>query len=714
MCNHAKLFAVAVLAALCAAAYGGELEGFPLAWIRFDDATQEYEGTKYLFLGDAELQLTADVKPQAGHSIDLHWGAKNDTREAVMTIAGREVSLKHGGYNGFRWLRVPVPEGVAGEKYEIGLKAAAGKAAFIGEIRLTAKEKPEGAAPDHKAVSHRVTLKTKASGYRPPPHGEAFPEMRAQWDTPLTPSQPAADAAEEAAFRQAERNARLANEAFFRCRRYVDGWLAHADPTTGLIPRNLGDSKDFWNGRDSAADNYPFMVLTCALTDRALFDGRMLEMLRTEIKLTCRVDRLPDDYSFSRKGWRREKVNLDAIIFDGAEYVKDGLVPLTEWLGPSPWSERAIGILDDIWKNAPIETPFGKIPTLNFEVNGDLLQACARFYWFTGDRKYLDWAVRLGDYYLLGTNHPTRDMKELRLMDHGCEVINGLSELYVAASHTLPEKKKAYQEPLHAIYDRILETGRNDDGLLYTVIQKSGGHSNQLCDTWGYSYDGFYTMYLVDKKDAYREAVRKALGNLKGKYVGAPWADKSADGYADSIEGAINLCNREPVESAADWVDSQTRLMWNIQKSDGVIEGWHGDGNIARTSIMYALWKTQGLTVQPWRADVRLGAVVSPPLDKGGTRGGGALCISLVAAQDWSGRLIADKPRHKVNMHLPLDYPRINQFPEWFVADADKRYEVYALAGGAKAVLNGAQLQAGMDVQLKAGVEARFIVTPAK
>ena len=28
--------------------------------------------------------------------------------------------------------------------------------------------------------------------------------------------------------------------------------------------------------------------------------------------------------------------------------------------------------------------------------------------------------------------------------------------------------------------------------------------------------------------------------------------------------------------------------MWTIQKPDGIIEGWHGDGNFARTAIMYA------------------------------------------------------------------------------------------------------------------------------
>jgi hypothetical protein len=313
-------------------------------------------------------------------------------------------------------------------------------------------------------------------------------------------------------------------------------------------------------------------------------------------------------------------------------------------------------------------------------------------YWFTGDRKYLDYAIRLGDYFLLGTNHPTRDMKQLRLSDHGCEVINGLSELYVAVSHALPEKKKAYQQPIHEMFDCVLAKGRNPDGLFYVWFNpQTGEHSQDLCDTWGYDYDGVYTMWQLDKTQAYRDAVRKALSNLKGKYIGACWADKSADGFADSIEGAINLCNREPNESAADWVDSQTRIMWSIQKPDGIIEAWHGDGNFARTSLMYALWKTQGVTAQPWRSDLRFGAV----------RDAGTTYICVTADQPWQGRLVFDRPRHKLLMHLPLDYTRINQFPEWFTVEAGARYQV-KFGPDQPQTQTGAQLTEGIPLELKA------------
>lgn len=507
----------------------------------------------------------------------------------------------------------------------------------------------------------------------------------------------------EALFRQAALQAREANEALQRCRRFVDGWLAKADPATGLIPRNLTASRDFWNGRDSAADNYPFMVLTAAMTARGMFKGRMLDMLRTETKLTCRVDRLPEDYSFSKKGWRRDKVDLDALIFEGAEYVKDGLLPITEWLGPSPWSERAVGIIDDIWKNAQIETPFGKIPTLNFEVNGDLLQACSRLFWFTGDRKYLEWAMRLGDFYLLGNQHPTRHMEKLKLGDHSCEVINGLSELYVACTHAAKEKREAYRAPLHELYDRLLEIARNQDGLFYLEVNtRTGEHRSELTDNWGYNLDGIYTAWLLDGTAAYRDAVRKALTHLKENYTGKGGMCQSntADGYADSIEGAITLLNREPVASAVEWIESEIRTMWGKQQPDGVIEGWHGDGNFARTSLMYALWKTQGVTIEPWRGDVRFGAVQRD----------GVLHVSITADEPWEGRVVCDKPRHRLNMHLPLDYPRINMFPEWFTAQGGTRYEVTDLRSGKTSSHTGEDLTTGIAVSLKPREELRLIV----
>lgn len=504
---------------------------------------------------------------------------------------------------------------------------------------------------------------------------------------------------------EARHNAAAANEAFSRSRRFVDGWLAHADPASGLIPRNLKESRDFWNGRDSAADNYSFMVLTAAMTDRPLLNGRMLEMLRAEARLTARKDRLVDDYSFSRKSWRRERFDLDATIFDSAEYVKDGLLPITEWLGPSPWSERMTGIVDDIWKNAAVETPSGPLPTRNFEVNGDLLQACSRLFWFTGERKYLEWAARIGDYYLLGNHHPTRDSDSLVLNDHACEMVNGLSELYFAASRAWPEKREAWRAPLHEMFDRILATAIDEHGMIHQEINPRAGtvRNRALTDNWGYNFDGFYTVWLVDGTAAYRDAVRRALSNLRDHCTGHVWQGGSADGYADSIEGAITLLNREPVDSGFEWVDSEIRTMWAKQRADGVIEGWHGDGNFARTSLMYALWKTQGVTIEPWRADVRFGAA----------RRNGRLVVHLEADRPWTGRLVFDRPRHREILRLPVDYPRINQFPEWFTVERDRQYAVTAGTRGPARTVSGRELATGLPFSVPANGSLSVVVDAA-
>jgi len=503
------------------------------------------------------------------------------------------------------------------------------------------------------------------------------------------------------AFKKAAENGRLANEGFIRCRNFVEGWLKHADPVTGLIPRNLNKDKDIWNAQDSAADNYPFMVLTAAITDRQLFEGRMLDMLRAETKLTSRIGNLPDTYSFSRQGFAQAESDLSRIIFGSSEYVKDGLLPLTEWLGESPWSKRMLGILDDIWKHAPIQTEYGQIISSSQEVNGEMLQTLSRIYWLTGDKKYLDWAIRLGDYYLLDVHHPTRDEKMLRLRDHGCEIISGLCELYATVHFAMPEKKKAYQKPIHQMLDRILEVACNEHGLFYNSINpQTGQHDKDLVDTWGYNLNGFYTVYLIDKTPAYRDAVIKTLSNLKEHYSYPNYKWGGSDDYADCIESAINLYNREPVGSVAQWLDSEIKVMWNIQKPDGVIEGWHGDGNFARTTIMYCLWKTAGLTIQPWRKDVMFGAV----------HDGDTLKIALRAEKPWQGRLIFDVPRHRTIMKLPLDWPRINQFPEWFTVESEECYTLHDLGCNSKKTYTGKQLHEGITIHLQPSTEHRLIV----
>jgi hypothetical protein len=513
---------------------------------------------------------------------------------------------------------------------------------------------------------------------------------------------------------EALENGYLAQEGFSRSLDFVHAWLEHADPKTGLIPRNLSDSKDFWNAKDAAADNYPFMVLTAALLDRKLYAGKMKDMLEMEISLTSRLDRLPDTYYFSKEGFKDEEIDHDDIIFGSSEYVKDGLLPLTEYIGETAWSQRMVDILDDIWKNASYDSPFGKIPSLNVEVNGELLQVLSRVYWMTGEEKYLNWAMRLGDYYLLGDRHPTEDFEIIRLRDHGCEIVSGLCELYISTASAAPEKKKAYEPEIYKMLDRILEVGTNEHGLFYNQVNPKTGEilDEGIADTWGYTYNAYYGVYMLDQHEPYKDALLKALGNLH-HYEYFDWESGSADGYADAIESALNLHNRENLASTSQWIDSQIQVMWSMQDSahrsgtetfreNGIIEGWHGDGNFARTTIMYCLWKTQGVTLNPWKENVFFGAI---PKDDG-------VLVALLSEENWEGKIKFDTPRHKTIFQLPLDYPRINQFPEWFVVEPDKKYTVNFSSGGKKDTYSGKALLDGLQISLEKDRQINLYVYP--
>jgi hypothetical protein len=121
------------------------------------------------------------------------------------------------------------------------------------------------------------------------------------------------------------------------------------------------------------------------------------------------------------------------------------------------------------------------------------------------------------------------------------------------------------------------------------------------------------------------------------------------------------------------------------QRDTGVIEGWHGDGNFARTALMYAFWKTQGAYLEPWRADLRVGAAVDAE---------GYTCFQVESDWPWTGKLRFDIPRHAEYMHMPSDYPRLNQFPEWFSVGEREKFTT------PDGPIDAAQLRNGMDVSV--------------
>ncbi|MHC4504452.1 MAG: hypothetical protein ACYTFI_14190 [Planctomycetota bacterium] len=493
----------------------------------------------------------------------------------------------------------------------------------------------------------------------------------------------AAHCAEDAALEQARKSAKIAGYSLSKVQRWLhEVALKKIEPDTGLYhPDGRFNYQDAW------ADCYPFLLWAAWATDLEAMNGPVRGALHAEIK-------------HCKKGFFAE----DANTFGGSEYVKDGLVAIVEVTGKDEWFERMKAIEDEIWQGPRIETPYGRIPSKNIEINGEQIQVLARIYTMTGERKYLEWAERLADYYLLpGTFVPKR------LRDHGCEIIGGLGLLLGVESVHNPAKAKVYLPLMKKMLDAVLERGVNEDGIMYNTLGRKGA----LSDGWGYNYVAYLCYDMVAARlsspkpaePVYREHMERTLRNLsKPLYQNYRWEGRSIDGYADSIEGGLYIMNRLPVQEGLEWADREvaanvarsgeplaTARLWGTMKLES---------NGVRTTIIHALMHTCGLLARPWRRDLILGASETED----------GLAVVMKAAKNWAGRLVFDVPRHRVYMGFKKDWPRMNSMPEWFTVEADTTYVVRNVTDGSRRTFTGRQLSEGLPVDLRAGEERLLLI----
>ncbi|MCW5551666.1 MAG: acetylxylan esterase [Verrucomicrobiae bacterium] len=503
------------------------------------------------------------------------------------------------------------------------------------------------------------------------------------------------------------RRGEIARRHFSRALNLLDGWWATRDRETGLFPRRV--DQPVWAPQDNAADMFPFLTLTAYFLAPERLD-EILQIIPLEKKLTERLSVLPDWYSITNRAFVHTNADLPRLIFNAAEYCKDGLLPMTEVMGRGPWFDRMVELTDATFEHAPVQSDFGLLPADDSEVNGDILQTLARLYSMTREPRYLAWAERIGDAYCFEvlpkngglpayrwdfTKHEVlRD--SLNLNDHGNELIGGLAELYVVTRAFNPQKANRYRAPLTAMFHRLLDKARNPDGLWYNLIRASTGEplNSATPDTWGYALSATATFGTATSDPVLLEAVTNALRNIdQPRYL--HWSD--ADAYADAIEGALYLLNRFPVRDGFDWMERMSPLFLGKQRDNGIVEGWYGDGNYARTALLAARYYTQGTVCRPWRTDLRCGAM----------REGGTLRIALRAERDWEGKIIFDQPRHRLILNLPTNYARLNEWSEWFTIENDGRYQVKA-SDARSAVRTGAELAQGLPLTLKAGKVTRL------
>ncbi len=503
-------------------------------------------------------------------------------------------------------------------------------------------------------------------------------------------------------FARARENGVRFEEALSRCHRVLEAWLSHADERTLLLPDRLPGERGLKPGatplytpHNSGADLYPYLVLTAHLTAPELYRGRMLEMLRNEVRYTTRADSIPANLALTTGELG------EPSLFGAGEYAKDGLLSITELLGRTPWFYRMVDMTADLMRHAPVPTRFGNLPASDSELNGDVLQVLVRLWPMTGDHRFRDWARRIGDAYVdevLPGNHglPSRTWDfeahsgdgRLRLRDHGNEIVVGLTLLYALEQAREGDRAPRYRAAVQRMLDRILESA-NADGMLYNEIDATtlAAVDSGLSDNWGYVYGAVYSFYQTTGMPAYRDAVRRVLTNLP-RYREHDWESGSFDGYADAIESALYLVSREPVPEALEWIESEIRIMKAMQKPSGLIEHWYGEGNFNRTLLLYALFKSQGCRPDRWTPGVRLGAV----------RDGERLRLSLVEPEGRNGRVHFDRARHRRVLNLDRDYVRLNEFPEWFVIDENTLYRLVPKRGDAHVRL-GSELIDGIALE---------------
>jgi hypothetical protein len=512
---------------------------------------------------------------------------------------------------------------------------------------------------------------------------------------------PAADARERG--RRFER-------AVASMQRVLHVWLDAADPRTLLLPDRLpgpgsglkpGETTRLYTPHNSGADLYPYLILTAELTDPDLYRGRMIEMLRNEIRYTNTASGIPAN------------LDLDTgtlgppSMFGAGEYAKDGLLTVTEYLGRTPWYHRMVDMTAAAMEQASVDSRFGRLPAADSELNGDYLQVLARLANMTGDQRYTDWARRIGDAYVeevLPGSHGVPSGKwdfathtgdqHLRLRDHGNELIVGLVLQYANERRWKSARAEQWRPAIAAMLDRVLASA-NPDGLLYDEVDTATlkPFSPQLSDNWGYVYGAVYAFYQCTGETRYRDAVINVLRHLP-KYHRYVWEPRprdpeltlgSFDGYADTIESALYLVAHEPVPEALDWIESEMQVMLDMQRPDGHIEYWYGEGNYNRTVMLYALMQSRGVRPAHWRPGIGVGAVQDGP----------RLRLSLVAPSATVIRF--DYARHRRVLNLDRNYVRLNEFPEWFVVDENTLYRLSSSAGDE--VRLGSELIDGIELQ---------------
>jgi len=149
-----------------------------------------------------------------------------------------------------------------------------------------------------------------------------------------------------------------------------------------------------------------------------------------------------------------------------------------------------------------------------------------------------------------------------------------------------------------------------------------------------------------------------------------------------------------------DWATRQHVHRRQVHAQYGPFTGGHFDGSTGRTLVMHMMLASQGVRCQAFAEELCLGGVVSD----------GSLHLTIESGRPWNGKLIFDGPRSEYPT-ARLDWARLNEMPQWFVARPGRKYLV-TVDQETPRRMDGAELIDGLEVGCHPSVAKRILVQP--
>ena len=502
-------------------------------------------------------------------------------------------------------------------------------------------------------------------------------------------------------------------ESYAECglsaRRLLQGWMKNNyDPETKLVFRKVRGRRLRWDYHDVAADYYSSLVhVANHVAPETIQPGAKLhETLLASQRICATANGIPGVY-YHDTG----KVEGEATYLALSEWLRDGLIRIVENLGAENiWYDELCRLSDAMIRVAKDRGGLYSQCSDSTEALGNMLQSLSRLYVISGDKRYLEAAEEIGDALLLDPKIDTfRKMVERRdsFRDHGCELVPGLAELFVVECRLGGERARSYREPLMKVLDQILQSSAHPEtGLFCGDLDKRGNTVwLQPPDTWGYVLFSYENFDRATGTDRYREAIEKPIRwllenrkNFAQCKEAKLWPHAAhRDTWSDSHESMIILANRlgifdRQVFEWLDWMTLQSEHRKHLDKQYGPYINAHDDGSTGRCLCTHMMACSQGVRHEPFQEGLRIGAM---PFGDG-------LVLSLESANPYEGKLRFERPRG-VYPTGTLDWARLNEMPEWFVVEPERKY-IVTLNGSQEMVTSGRELIDGVSIAVEPGV----------